>query len=263
MEMIRSTHEARQILTENALSEADINRAFRYRQALEYLIEKTGDAEYIFLLGNFFYEQREFETAYKYITEATEKGSLNAAVLLADMYRNGYYVRKDCSRYRTMIPRLYRRVKNGDPLNTPLAEVFLRYAEICAERGEFIRALGLMQSARSALEQRMRNAPIFGTLNQIHHMIDELYSMTDFDSKNFELYDLFYILERNVSIQFIYNGKYHTVETLPGRIGGSVIYDGIKYGSADEFLFSATADGKKLTAVYDELYGFEIIGMAS
>lgn len=291
---ITNTAEAKKIIRQYSPNSSDKSETELYTQALEYLIRETGDAGYIEKLGSFCYEngqystslkhfeaaaekgsskalvglgciwfygktgERDYEKAFRYFTLASDRGDLNAGVKLADMYKNGFFVRRDYGKYKDMIRSLYRRVRSKNDPALPLPEVFLRYSKLCAERGETIRALRLLQDARSLLEQRMKNEPLSGTLSQIRQMIGELYSMTDFDVENFGLYDLFYIFRKTVTIQFLYNGSAHVVETLPGNCGNAVRFDGVQFDSDDEFFFRATADGKRLTAVYDELYGFEI-----
>ena len=291
---IANSAEAKRMIRQYDPNSSDKSETVLYTKALEYLIRETGDAGYIAKLGSFCYEngqyspalkhfeaaaekgsrkalvglgciwyygktgERDYEKAFRYFTLASDKGDLNAEVKLADMYKNGFFVRKDYGKYKDMIRSLYHKVRSETDPALPLPEVFLRYSKLCAERGETIRALRLLQDARSLLEQRMKNAPFYGTLSQIRQMISELYSMTDFDVENFEFYDLFYIFRKTVKIQFLYNGSAHVVETLPGNCGNAVRFDGVQFDSDDEFFFRATADGKRLTAVYDELYGFEI-----
>ena len=113
-------------------SEEDI---FLYTEAMDYLIRETADPETMLDLGGYYYEKkhfdlalkyyemaaeyklpyaydclgyiwyygrtgrRDFEKAFHYYSLAKDAGILEAAVKVADMYKNGYYVEKDYEKY--------------------------------------------------------------------------------------------------------------------------------------------------------------------
>lgn len=271
------------------------DKEFLFTEALEYLIHETGDPEYMFQLGGFYYDQKRFDLALKYYEAAAEKGNLNAinglgyiwyygrtgtvdyekafryysqaaemgnlnsAVKVADMYKNGYFVEKDYEKYKSMIRSLYPQVKDAKYLNEPLPEVFTRLSRICREEGDTSTAVELLQDARPFLEQRMMNSPFFGTLNQLKWLINDLYSMVDFDSDYFGLYDLFWLLKEPKKVRFLYEDKYHNIEAAAAESEPEICFDGKWYRTCADFLAKAEIDGERLTAVYDELYGFEVI----
>ena len=125
------------------LTNPDDGDRFIAEEALSYLIEETKDPEYMALLGGLYYEQKQFGLALKYYEMAVEydhtyalvglgyiwyygrtgkrdyekafhcfdrarqKGDVNAAYKVADMYRRGLYVKKDPEEFRRIIEQLY------------------------------------------------------------------------------------------------------------------------------------------------------------
>lgn len=271
------------------------DKVFLFIEALEYLIHETGDPEYMFQLGGFYYDKKRFdlalkyyeaaaekgnldainglgyiwyygrtgtvdyEKAFRYYSQAAEMGNLNSAVKVADMYKNGYFVQKDYNKYKSKIRSLYTKVKNAKYLGEPLPEVFTRLSRICREEGNIPTAVELLQDARPFLEQRMMANPFFGTLNQLKWLIDDLYSMVDFDSDYFGLYDLFWLLKEPKKVRFKYEEKYHQVEAVTAESEPEICFDGKWFRTCADFLAKAEIDGERLTAVYDELYNFEVI----
>ena len=108
---------------------------FLYTEAMDYLIHETADPQVMLNLGGYYYEQKRFELALKYYEMAAEymlpdaweglgyiwyygrtgrrdfekafhyyslakkAGNMEAAVKVADMYKNGYYVERNYEKY--------------------------------------------------------------------------------------------------------------------------------------------------------------------
>lgn len=273
----------------------DREKEFLFTEAMEYLIRETGDAEYMFQLGGFYYDKKRFDLALKYYEAAAEKGNINAinglgyiwyygrtgavdyekafryyyqaaemgnlnsAIKVADMYKNGYYVEKDYDKYKSMIRSLYPQVRDAQYLNEPLPEVFTRLSHICREEGDISTAVELLLDARPFLEQLMMNNAFSGTLNQIKWLINDLYSISEFDKEYFGLYDLFWLMKKPVKVRFLYEEEYHNIEAAAAEPEPEICFDGKWYRTCYDFLEKAEIGGERLTAIYDELYGFEVI----
>lgn len=274
---------------------ADNGDAFMYVEALKYLIDETGEAQYISRLGGYYYEQRRFdlalkyyeaaaqkgdlhatdalgyiwyygrtgetdyEKAFEYYSRAAEMGSLTSAVKIADMYKNGYYVEKNNDEYKRRIMELYPKVRNAKYLNEPLPEVYTRLAGIYIKDDSDDNARKLLADARTFLEQRMMNNPFFGTLNQLNWLINDYYSITEFETDNFELYDLFHVLKKPAKVRFWCDGEAHEVEATGGETEPEICLDGKWYRSCKDFLLKAEISGRRITALCYDLYGFEVI----
>ena len=108
--------------------------------------------------------------------------------------------------------------------------------------------------------QRANYNDFFGDLNIMMWLTDSLYKLIEFDYKNFDFYDLYFLLTSPCNISFRRGNRTYTVsavaETEEQDI--SVCYDGKWYRSRESFFKEATVDNQKLTAVYDELHGFEV-----
>ena len=268
---------------------------FCYTEALDFLISKTGDSDIMVELGAFYYEQRDFTLALKYYETAAEKqnlyaisnlgyiwyygrtgeknyekaffyfdtarkmGDLVAAYKVADMYKNGYFVEKDIAKYKQIIEDLYPKVKDAQYLGDPLPEVFTRLAKIRTEEGDPDTALLLYDQARDFLSQRIHDHPFFGDLNIMKWLIQDVYQLRKFDEEAFGLYDLFYLLQQPLKVQFSFDGDEHEIESAEEEAAIAVRLDDQWYRTIDDFFLKAELDGVQLTFLEDDLYDFRII----
>ena len=199
------------------------------------------------------------EKAFYYYDKARQAGDPVAAYKVADMYRNGYYVDKDLSKFREIIEDLYPKVKDLQMLGDPVPEVSIRLAKIRTEEGKTEEALRLYEKARNFLEQRIRVSPFFGNLNIMKWMIEDIYKLKAFDEEDMRLYDLYYALRTPVRASFVFELERHEVEAV--EEDGSIVirFDDRWYRTVDDFFQKAELGGELLTSRYEELYGFEVV----
>lgn len=268
---------------------------FLFAEAMDFLIRETKNSDYMVDLGAMYYEQRQFDLALKYYEMAAEYGNcyaisdlgyiwyygrtgeknyekafyyfdkarqmgdLIAAYKVADMYKNGYYVRQDYEKYKEIIEDLYPKVKNARILGDPLPEVFTRLAKIRTEEGDVKEALRLYDLARDFLSQRIQSHAFFGDLNIMKWMIEDVYKLREFDRENFGLYDLYYLLQSPARIRFTFECEEHEVESVPENGFLSIRFDDKWFRTIDDFFKKAELDGELLTTRYEELLDFEVL----
>ena len=92
-------------------------------------------------------------------------------------------------------------------------------------------------------------------------LIDDLYDLMEFDEGYFDFYDLYYLLKTPHKIVFYYGDldEQMTLESVMEGEECSVCFNGKWFRSRDDFFAQASVDGIKLTAVYEDLYGFEVM----
>ena len=288
--------EANRICTDfEGLGNPSGEERFLYIEALEYLIRETGDADRMVQLGAYYYGEKQFDLALKYYEMAAEEGNLYAisnlgyiwyygrtgqrdyqkafyyfdkarkmgdpvaAYKVADMYKNGYYVEKDPGRYKEIIEELYPVVKQAQYLEDPLPEVYTRLARIRTEEGRISEALQLYDVARDFLAQRIRINPFFGNLNIMKWTIEDMCKLRQLDLAWFSLYDLYELLKRPVRVGFTWQEEKHEVEAVREDGGLVIRFDDKWYRTVDDFFLKAEIDGEHLTALYEELYDFEVL----
>jgi tetratricopeptide (TPR) repeat protein len=267
---------------------------FRLIEALSFIIEETKDPHAMMDLGGWYYGKRrfdlalkyydmaaeykltsayaclgyiwyygrtgekDFEKAFKYYSLAADAGDLESAYKVADMYKNGYAVEKDYEKYKSIIKDLYEKVKNADDLFDPLPQIFIRLARIKTEEGETVEAINLYFEAKNFLAQRLRINSFFGDLNNMKWLIEELYKLIEFEESDFDFYDMYYLLTHPCKITFKYEGKTHTVEAVEEDGEIVINFDGKWFRTRDDFFQKATINNTLLTAMYDDLYLFEV-----
>ncbi len=269
---------------------------FIFIEAMNYLIEEEKDPRDMMWLGGYYYEQRHFDLALKYYEMAKsydydeayeclgyiwyygrtgekdykkayecfhrmmEKGNPVAAYKIADMYKNGYYVEKDYQKYVDIIEDLYdNKVTTFRSLFDPFPEISVRLADIRKRQGNIDSAITLYIIAKDYLARRITYNDFFGNLNIMKWLIDDLYELTEFDYEDFDFYDLYYLLKSPHTIKFDLGDTQYLIETQEEDGMCAVHFDGRWYRDRDEFFQKAVAGDNKLTAVYDEVFGLEVL----
>lgn len=273
------------------ITEEDV---FMFTEAMNFLIEEEHNPRDMMYLGGYYYEikkfdlalkyyemaaafdydlayeclgyiwyygrtgERDFKKAFEYFSKLMDKGDPVSTYKVADMYRNGYYVEKDQEKYEQIIEKLYPKVKNMDNVFDPVPEVFTRLARIRKSQGREEDAVDLYIYAKDFLAQRIKHNAFFGNLNIMKWLIDDLYELIEFDEEFFDFYDLFYLLKSPHKATFMYGDNEQSLESIMEGDECTVCFNGKWYHSRDDFFKDASIDGTKLTAIYDDLYGFEV-----
>ncbi len=268
---------------------------FLYTEAMHYLINETQDPNCMCQLGCAYNGRKDYELALKYFELALAHGNefanlclgyiwmygrigffdykkafeyfsalphdVNAQYKIADMYKNGLYVMKDSHKYKEIIERLYREVKDDDDDDgySCKAEISLRLAEIRADEGETEEAVFLYRDAKSIMAERMIYDTFFGHIDIMHRIIDNLYRLTDVNKKNFDLYDLFELLKKPVRIRFEYNDEQFMIESVAEDEGMAICFNDKWFRDTVDFFEKAEIDGERLTTISWELNEFEVI----
>ena len=268
---------------------------FLYIEALGYLIETENDPRFMMELGGYYYGVRKFDLAlryyemaadldyleaysclgyvwyygrtgvkdykraFEYFSKCKEKGDMVAAYKIADMYRNGYYVQKDMSKYKSIIEGLYRKVRRHDDLNAPIPEIYTRLAKIRLDEDRIDEAVDLYIQAKFFLSQRISYNSFFGNLNIMDWLVNDLYQIIDFDDTDFDLFDLYYLMKNPVKVIFRYEQKKYTVESFQEDEACTVKFQDRWFRSVSDFISKAMINGESLTAINRLLYGFEVI----
>lgn len=265
---------------------------YEFIEALEYLIDQTNDPNYMMQLGGHYYEirrfdlalkyyemaadfeildayeclgyiwyygrtgERDYEKAFKYFQKAADGGDAIAAYKLADMYKNGYFVEKDYEKYKEIIERLYitYRAETSITIFAPVPEIYTRLARIRKEEGRIDEAVDLYLDAKNFLAQRIRFNPFFGNLNIMKWLVQDLYTITEFDEDFADIFDLYYLLSTPAVVEFRYGDETYKVESLQEDDEIVIRFEDKWYRTIDDFFAKAEIDNELLTAIYTELY---------
>lgn len=267
---------------------------FVFTEAMNFLIDELHDPRDMMYLGGYYYEnlrfdlalkyyemaatydyapafeclgyiwyygrtgERDFKKAFEYFSKLMEKGDPVATYKVADMYKNGYYVEKDPEKYEEIIENLFSKVKDTRDVFDPVPEVFTRLARIRTAQGKKDEAIMMYQFAKDFLAQRIRYNAFFGNLNIMKWLIDDLYELIDFDEEFFDFFDLYYLLKTPHKITFMYKKEQQTIETVMEGKECAVCFNDEWFRSRDEFFREAAIGDMKLTAIYKDLYDFEV-----
>lgn len=286
--------EAKKIVKKTEQSNPTEAQMLSLKDALEFLIDETQDPGYMMYLGGIYYDERRFDLALKYyemaeeqdddsayeclgyiwyygrtgekdykkafeyFSKAAQVGNIIAAYKVADMYREGYYVDKDYEKYCRTIESLYPMVRMTDNLGDPLPEISMRLAAIRREQGKTDEAIQILLKARPFLAERIMYNPFFGDLNNMEHLIGDLYEMAECNTADFRLYDLYHVIKIPCATEFKYKGKTYEVESYI-RDGKTRVRFGKKqFDSIRDFFAQASIDGRKLVTIPFDLKDFGV-----
>ena len=263
--------------------------------ALEFLIKETNDPEYMVELGAWYYGQKQFdlaeeyylmaakleyndayeclgyiyyygrvghpdyEKAFHYYKLASDKGNLVAAYKLADMYKNGYYVQKDYPRYVQIIKDLYSKIQGATNTFDPVPEIYSRLAKIYVEEGNEDQAIQLLLIAKEFQSQRLIYSQFFGDLTIMKYIVNDLYSLIQFDPNYMDLFDLYYALQKPCKVAMEILGDDHIIEAKYEDGLFYICMDDKNYEDVDHFFQNAMIHNESLYSQYVNVNYIEIL----
>lgn len=263
--------------------------------ALEYLIKETNNPEYMVELGGWYYGQKQFdlaeeyylmaakldynnayeclgyiyyygrvgqpdyEKAFHYYKLASDQGNLVAAYKLADMYKNGYYVQKDYPKYVQIIKDLYPKIQGATNTFDPAPEIYSRLAKIYVEEGNEDQAIQLLLIAKEFQSQRLIYSQFFGDLTIMKYIVNDLYSLIQFDPDYMDLFDLYYALQKPCKVAIEILGEDHIIEAKYEDGLFFICMDDKNYEDVDQFFLKAKINGEPLSTQYVNVNYIEIL----
>ena len=263
--------------------------------ALEYLIRETNNPEYMVELGGWYYGQKQFdlaeeyylmaaklnyvdayeclgyiyyygrvgqpdyEKAFHYYKLASDQGNLVAAYKLADMYKNGYYVQKDYPKYVQMIKDLYPKIQGATNTFDPVPEIYSRLAKIYVEEDNEDQAIQLLLIAKEFQSQRLIYSHFFGDLTIMKYIVNDLYSLIQFDPDYMDLFDLYYALQKPCKVAIEILGEDHIIEAKYEDGLFFICMDDKNYEDVDQFFLKAKINGEPISTQYVNVNYIEIL----
>mgnify|MGYP002622481274 FL=1 len=263
--------------------------------ALEYLIKETNNPEYMVELGGWYYGQKQFdlaeeyylmaakldynnayeclgyiyyygrvgqpdyEKAFHYYKLASDQGNLVAAYKLADMYKNGYYVQKDYPKYVQIIKDLYPKIQGATNTFDPVPEIYSRLAKIYVEEGNEDQAIQLLLIAKEFQSQRLIYSQFFGDLTIMKYIVNDLYSLIQFDPDYMDLFDLYYALQKPCKVAIEILGEDHIIEAKYEDGLFFICMDNKNYEDVDQFFLKAKINGEPISTQYVNVNYIEIL----
>lgn len=267
---------------------------FQYTEAVEYVLEQEKSPILMTDYGGYYYGLKKFDLALKYYQMAASmgyipakvclgyiwyygrtgtkdyqkafenfdyarrKGDLIATYKVADMYKNGYFVEKDEARYIDMIEALYEKVKDSYYLGDPVSDVCTRLARIRMAQNRKEEAITLFLRAKDFLQRRISQNPFFGELNVMEGLVRDLYTLVEFDETAFDIYDLYYILQKPANVSFSYKKRTYIIEAKE-EDGELVIYfQGKAYKDVSDLLARSRIGKTALTSISTWMEDFTV-----
>ena len=263
--------------------------------ALEYLIKETNNPEYMVELGGWYYGQKQFdlaeeyylmaakldynnayeclgyiyyygrvgqpdyEKAFHYYKLASDQGNLVAAYKLADMYKNGYYVQKDYPKYVQIIKDLYPKIQGATNTFDPVPEIYSRLAKIYVEEGNEDQAIQLLLIAKEFQSQRLIYSQFFGDLTIMKYIVNDLYSLIQFDPDYMDLFDLYYALQKPCKVAIEILGEDHIIEAKYEDGLFFICMDDKNYEDVDQFFLKTKINGEPISTQYVNVNYIEIL----
>lgn len=266
---------------------------FEFTEAAEYLV-RNSDTEAMIELGGYYYGIQNYDLAYTYYqmaadqgneygylglgyifyygrlgapdyqrafeaySKAADLGNVNAAYKVADMYKNGYYVKKSYNTYKTMIQKLFSKAKRFQYVGQPYPEIALRLAEIRESEGKKKDAANLYFSARRFLDQRLKWDSFFGNLEIMKDLVHRIYNIISFDEDNMSFYDLYYLRDKPCTVLFRFGKNIHVVNFVKENGNIVIQFDDNWYEDIDALMMFGKINNRRLTEIQERFYSFEV-----
>ena len=208
----------------------------------------------------------DYEKAYYYFNkmaqsdpeETSEYDRYEARFKIADMYKNGYFVKKNYRRYKKIIEQLYSEILDSEDYSYG-TEVKIRLAAIREKEGETDEAIDLYLQAKDELAYRLSYNRFFGDINRMNWLINDLYKLIDIDLTDFDLYDLFYILKEEHTVTFKHRRRKREIESRLNDEGETnICFDDIWYRNISDFFIKANLGEESIEHEYDYMSDWRI-----
>lgn len=232
----------------------------KYDLAEKYYLmaDEAGDTWVADGLGFIYYYgrtgERDYKKAFHYFSIAKNRGNMEAAMKIADMYHNGYGVEKDDQKYKEILLDLYEKVKDTRSLSEVFPEVAHRLADVLINSGHGEDAIELLKKGKDFITQRIRYNSFWGNFIVCRRTVTLLYKVIEFDYDNFDFFDLFYLFLEPHVVELIYNGEQYLIESFFDEGEMRVKCDGKFYKSTENFLTNALFDNKHVYVIHYEDY---------
>ncbi len=254
-------------------------------EALDYLIEKTGDLKYATQLGGFYYENKKFDLALKYYllgaeandkyalvglgyiyyygrcgevdynqafeyySRASELGEDEATLRISDMYYKGKGVKKDLEKSKEILKELYEKEKNTDLVYSVFPEVVIRLSSYWIKDNQKKKAYNELVKAKDFVKSRLVYNAFFGEFNNMENIVNRIYECINFDKTKMDIYDLFYYFKKPGRVSFKYDTKTYWINSdMDGKFV-SIEFENKWYQEVKEFLMRAMVENKKISAL--------------
>lgn len=211
-------------------------------------------------LGYIYYYGRvnepDYEKAFKYYKMSSDLGNLSSTIKISDMYKNGYYVKKDLDKSYKYLMDVYEKIKNDqDEMFWHYPEVASRLATIQFSKENINEGIELMYKARDILMSRISFTNSFWGDITIMSIIE--YNLFKYDSDIvFDkcIYNLLEILKKPGIYKFYYTNICYIVESFKEENDYiSVKYNDKWYKSIKDFFLYARINDNKLTNIASKL----------
>lgn len=262
---------------------------FQLKEALQYLSEVEHDPRAMATLGGIYYEEEnyplaekyylssyeagnkeiasglgfiyfygrtgtpDYQKAMRYFSEAADNGDLEAAMKIADMYRDGLGVKADKDEYEKRVRSLYDEAIMDDNVFAPVPELAHRLAAIDIEKGNEEEAKYVLKKGRLYITTRIRYNAFWGNFivaRRIEALMDKL-GMIDHRMPNF--FDLLQLLKTPSEFVLIYGGEQHHISSFADEGKIRVKFDDKAYSSIEDFFRKAGIKGRPVYML--EYYG--------
>lgn len=258
---------------------------YLFVEALNYILDQTGDPEYATELGGYYYGKKKFDLALKYYSigaEGNNKYALNglgyiyyygrcgvvdynlafkyyekasslgvdeATMKLADMYRKGLGTKIDNSKANEILEMLYERLKDSDLVYSKYPEVVIRLSTEWINDNDFSKAIPELFRAKDFIKTRLVYNDFFGEFTNMEIIIDKIYQCIDFDKLDMDIYDIYYYFKNVGRVRFKYLNKEYCINSELDGNSVSIEFQSKWYHDVREFLMNAKIDGKRITSI--------------
>ena len=174
----------------------------------------------------------DYKMAFEYFNHAIKVGSLIAVYYVAIMYRDGLFVEKDLSKYEYMITTTFKIYKDSILECCP-NKITLEMIKILCSKGKKKEAVAICNEVIKGEKDFCGLNIEQGKSSAV--MLNQLYSLTQIDYNNLDLFDLLYVLQQPHRVKIVLGGDDYFVESFYSDQRLIVRFGNKFYRNANEF----------------------------
>jgi hypothetical protein len=229
----------------------------KYLEKIYLLSIENGQECNCYLLANLYASGRlgsfDYEKAYEYYLRAAKtkkQGSgktmddsvtdyhNTAKLKLAEMYKNGLYVKKDYDRYKKIVNEVYEEIRELEWYDYRYEELFAK-AKLELEEGNSEEGLEILYLAREELWRLLKYIQERSEYEFLDEMNSCLYRCQEIDYTEIGPEDITELLKKPLTISFLYDDIFYKIRSYKDGEDMVIEFEGDLYRDSIDFIMKA------------------------
>ena len=203
--------------------------------------------------------KRDYKKAFEFYSKGAELDNLYCKYRIAEMYRDGLFVKADPNKHKEIIEELYNLTKDNEEHWQMYPDIAFRYSEILNNEGRNEELTELYSELIVKFEEFIAFRRFTGSIKDLLKTIDRYYQLVDFDEDEMDIYTVSYMMKKPVRIQFMYDNRFYEIESIDDKDGIIVRFGDKWFRSVEDFYLDAKIGSDSITSLAEDIDFIEVI----